>query len=118
MDLAVIDPASRSLLLRAGGTDTQHGDTTFVNDQRESRAARTQSFVNATHELIGNFDVALTRFETDVRNGKANVRVNHRTANGETASGAGAFDPLALTLMGVLLAIRCRSRQVMARRCL
>jgi rhombotail lipoprotein len=94
MDLAVVDSASRSIVLPAGGTDTSYDAPTFVNDEETSRAARTAR----------NFDAALTRFEAGVRAGEANVRVSHRTGRPE-GSGAGAFSPLALLFVGAVLAV-------------
>jgi rhombotail lipoprotein len=107
MDLAVIDPASKSIVLRAGGSDSRHDKTTLINDEQQSREARTKSFASATDVLIGHFDAALTNFEADVRSGKANVVVNNRASNGR-AGGVGALDPLALLLLGMLLVARRR----------
>jgi len=95
MDLAVVDPASRSILLRAGGTDDRHGATTLIDANRESRRFRGDSFDRATDELIEHFDTALTKFETDVRTGKASVQVVHRDGRG----GGGALDPSWLVLL-------------------
>jgi hypothetical protein len=36
------------------------------------------SFSSATDQMIDHFDLALTDFESDVRAGKANVRVTHK----------------------------------------
>src|SRR5690606_20295436 len=52
MDLAVVDPVSRSILLRAGGVDSRHGTTTSVDQQRESRESQTEGFSAATDQLI------------------------------------------------------------------
>jgi rhombotail lipoprotein len=80
VDLAVVDPQSRSIVLRAGGTDTRHGNSTLVKVSTEARESRTEGFSSATDQLITNFDAALTKFESDVRAGKANVRVVSRNA--------------------------------------
>jgi rhombotail lipoprotein len=108
VDLAVIDPQSRSILLRAGGTDTRHGNTTFVNEERESRESQTEGFSTATNALIENFDAALRQFESDVRAGKANVRVAHRGAIGASGGGGGAMNPVWLLLLNGVLAMRIR----------
>jgi rhombotail lipoprotein len=104
MDLAVVDPTSKSILLRAGGTDARHGTTTLIDEGRESRQSRAESFGKATDTLIENFDAALVRFESDVREGKADVRVTNR--NGYSGGG-GALDTAWIALLaGVLLARR------------
>jgi rhombotail lipoprotein len=91
IDLAVVDPASRSIVLRAGGTDTRHGTTTLVKEASEARESGAEAFSSATDQLIGNFDAALTRFESDVRAGKANVRVVSKSGSSGTSGGGGAL---------------------------
>lgn len=119
MDLAVVDSASRSLLLRAGGTDDRHGRTTAVEQSQESRQARGDSFVAASDTLIQNFDVALTQFEADVRSGKANVRVTRRSAGGGSGGG-GVFGALELAFLfalgGAIALARCGRRGGLSRR--
>ncbi|MBS0396806.1 MAG: rhombotarget lipoprotein, partial [Proteobacteria bacterium] len=44
LDLAVVDPASRSLVLRAGGTDARRGDEALVDAQRRTREASRAGF--------------------------------------------------------------------------
>jgi rhombotail lipoprotein len=105
VDMAVVDPVTRSLVLRAGGTDTRHGNSTLIERQRESREASAKSFKAATGQLIENFDAALVKFESDVRSGKANVRVTQRTPS--PATGGGSFswaDALFLILLTVAAA--------------
>jgi rhombotail lipoprotein len=92
IDLAVVDPATRSLVLRAGGTDRQHGTSTLVDEQRDSRRASATGFDVATEHMIGKFDTELTRFEADIRAGKANVRVVRRNRDSKSGGGAGSFD--------------------------
>jgi len=89
IDLAVIDPTTRSVILRAGGTDTRHGNTTLVDRQRDARQSESLGFDAAMGQMIERFDAALIKFEADVREGKANVRVVNR--NGTPRSGGGAF---------------------------
>jgi rhombotail lipoprotein len=103
MDLAVVvDPQSRSILLRAGGTDSRHGTTTLVEQGRETREAHLASFSAATDALIEHFDEALVQFESDVRAGKAKVSVAHRsTSNG--GGGGGALDVSCLVALGLAL---------------
>ncbi len=97
VDLAVVDPVTRSLVLRAGGTDTRAGRATIVNVDRESRRDGAAGFVEAGNQMIEHFDTALTAFESEVRAGTANVRVV--TQNG---SGGGAFG---LSEVLILLAV-------------
>lgn len=89
VDLAVVDPATRSLLLRAGGTDTRHGTATMIDEQRAARSANDESFNAAGEQMIEHFDAALTRFETDVHEGKANVRIARRPSGDAAGRGAG-----------------------------
>ena len=107
VDLAVVDPVTQSLILRAGGTDSRKRNTTLVDQEREARESSTASFAGATTQMIDNFDVALTKFEADVRAGKANIRVAKREASGR-AGGGGSFGPLALGMLLVVLAARRR----------
>jgi|RhiMetdeSRZDD1v2_1073273.scaffolds.fasta_scaffold12937_6 rhombotail lipoprotein len=107
VDLAVVDPVTQSLILRAGGTDSRSRNSTLVDQQREARESNAASFATATTQMIDNFDVALTKFEADVRAGKANVRVAKREGG---RSGGGSFGPLALGGLLILLAAR-RSRR-------
>jgi rhombotail lipoprotein len=86
VDLAVVDPATRSLILRAGGVDTRHGNTTLIEERRESREAGAAAFSAASGQMIQHFDAALTDFEAQVRAGHANVRIVRKDG-----SGGGAF---------------------------
>jgi rhombotail lipoprotein len=106
VDLAVVDPATRSLVLRAGGTDTQHGNSTLIDEQRDARIAGAKGFDVATEQMIGNFDIALTKFETDVRTGKANVRVVNRNDSSGGHGGSGSFELLTIVALLSLLALR------------
>ena len=109
VDLAVVDPVTQSLILRAGGTDSRNRNTTLIDQEREARESSAASFATATTQMVDNFDVALTKFEADVRAGKANIRVAKREGGGR-AGGGGSFGPLALGGLLILLAAR-RSRR-------
>ena len=89
VDLTVVDPVTQSLILRAGGTDSRTRNTTLIDEEREARESGVASFGSATAQMIDNFDAALTKFEGDVRAGKANIRVARRESNGR-AGGGGA----------------------------
>jgi rhombotail lipoprotein len=104
VDLAVVDPATKSLVLRAGGTSANHGSSTLIDVDRDSRSAAAKGFSDATTQLIGNFDSALTAFQDDVRNNKANVKVVSRDGSGKSGGGGsmGPVDVLALSALGLL----------------
>ena len=113
VDLAVVDPGTLSIVLRAGGTDTRHGNTALIDQERKSREAASHSFAAATGQLIENFDRALVAFEADVRAGKANVRVAQRNAPSSNVSGGGVGAmtwPLFAMLLPVPFLRRRRAR--------
>ena len=114
VDLAIVDPATRSLVLRAGGTDTRNGNSTMIGRERESRHASARSFNAATGHLMDNFDTALTKFEADVRSGKANVRVTQRSPSQATQGGGSSSWPDVLFL--VLLAVATAKLRKLPRR--
>src|SRR5271155_408769 len=82
VDLAVVDPQTKSLILRAGGTNTVHGSSTLIDSASDTRNASAASFNAETDDMIGHFDVALTQFQEDVKAGKANVQVVNRNGGG------------------------------------
>jgi rhombotail lipoprotein len=93
VDLAVVDPATHSLVLRAGGFDTRHGTVALIDEPRSMREAAAEGFSAATGQMIEHFDTALTTFESDVREGKANVHVvsNQRGSSGGGGALNGSF---------------------------
>jgi rhombotail lipoprotein len=111
VDLAVVDPVTRSLVLRAGGTDTRKGNSTLIDQERESRNAAAASFTAATTQLIDNFDRSLVAFEADVRAGKANVRVAQRSAGAATGGGGGSFSWADLVFLLLAAVATARFRQ-------
>ena len=110
VDLAVVDPATRSLVLRAGGFDTRHGTVALINENRRLRETATEGFNVATQQMIDHFDSALTAFESDVREGKANVKVvsNHGKPS---YGGGGSIDWLALLFLLSMAAVRRRGAE-------
>jgi rhombotail lipoprotein len=110
VDLAVVDPATRSLVLRAGGFDTRHGTVTLVDENRRLRETASEAFTAATEQMIDHFDTALTAFESDVRDGKANVKVvsNHGKPS---LGGGGAVDWLALLFLSAVAATAATRRR-------
>ena len=109
IDLAVVDPATRSLVLRAGGIDTRHGNTTLIDQPREAREAGNGGFSVASDQMIQHFDAALTAFEAEVRAGHANVRVVHKGGGGGSGGGGALTWPWLVALAG-LAAVRTRRR--------
>jgi rhombotail lipoprotein len=105
VDLAVVDPTTRSLVLRAGGTDTGHGNATMIAEARELRASGDAGFSAATNQMIGHFDVALDQFQAQIRAGTADVRVVSR---GSPAGGGGSLDWIDLLLLLPFVALRVR----------
>jgi rhombotail lipoprotein len=102
VDLAVVDPASRSLVLRAGGTDVRHGNATLLAVPVEAREKSGIGFSTASDQMIQHFDTALNEFEAEVRAGRANVHLVHKGRSGDIAGGGGAMGWLELALLAVL----------------
>ncbi len=92
VDLAVVDPKTRSLLLRAGGTDMQARNSSWIDSPGDQLAQARSGYVAATGRLIDNFDLALKQFEIDVQQQRAPVRVSW-------AGGGGALDGAWLTVL-------------------
>jgi rhombotail lipoprotein len=105
IDLAVVDPVTRQLVLRAGGTDLRHGNTTLIDADRQTREANISGFSAATDQMIDHFDAALLKFEADVRSGKAPIRVESKNAAGGSGGG-GAIDAAFIGLLLAALALR------------
>jgi rhombotail lipoprotein len=99
LDVAVIDPKTRALVMRAGGTSALKGNVTGVEAEHHSVAQSARGFELATGQLITNFSRELTDFEQRVRDGTAPVKV---VRQGTKSGGSGALDPL---LLAVLLAL-------------
>jgi rhombotail lipoprotein len=109
VDLAVVDPATRTLVLRAGGTDTRGGSSTLIDEQRAARADDFGSFDAASDRMIANFDAALTRLEAAVHEGKARVKIVSRTNSGGGNGGGGAI--ASPELAGLLLLAAAAARR-------
>ena len=107
VDLAVVDPATRSLVIRAGGTDTRNGTATFIQSERRTRAADSAGYDAAADQMIEQFDAALTKFEADVRSGKAAVQVVSKNVPGQSGGGGALGWPFIVTLL-LLVSSRLR----------
>jgi rhombotail lipoprotein len=75
VDLAVVDPSTHLMLLRAGGIDSRNGSATLIRENRDLREASARGFSAATQQMIERFDSELTQFEAAVREGKTNLKV-------------------------------------------
>jgi len=104
MDLAVVDPGARSLILRAGGTDVQRGVSSLVRQVNDVRGASAGGFSAASDVMIEHFDLALSQFELNVRSGTAHVAVVNR--DGSPRGGGGAFSAFSVLLVLMPLAMR------------
>lgn len=109
MDMAVVDPASASILLRAGGQDTRARTSTLVQAAQEQRSNAAASFDAAGDQLIANFDVALSQLQDDIRAGKSQIRVAQRQGSG-SSGGSGALDGSLLCLLALAAAMAARTR--------
>jgi len=112
LDLAVIDPRSRSLVLRAGGTSSLGNNVAAVTVESNGIAQRKRGFELATASLLDNFQAELTAFEARVKEGTAPVRVvrSSSPANGH-GGGGGALDPLMLVVLLGCLGAACITRR-------
>ena len=109
--LAVVDPVTHSLVLRAGGVDSSHGSNTLVRENRALREASAQGFAAATAQMIDHFDSALTAFESEVREGKANVKVVSNHGKPVGGGGLGAVDWQLLLLLLPLALLNWRRKE-------
>lgn len=98
LDMAVIDPKSRALVMRAGGTSALKGNVTAVDAERHANVQSVSGFELATEQLITNFSRELKDFEQRVRDGTAPVKVVRQASEG----GGGAMDPWLLAALGLI----------------
>jgi rhombotail lipoprotein len=112
VDLAVVDPRQRSLVLRAGGVSSASNTVAAIDQSQKLRKQERRGFDAATDDMIQRFRVELTDFESRVRAGTADVRVVRRESRGPS-SGGGAMDPaLLLFLGGCVLAVALPGRRL------
>jgi|SRR5690349_6084266 len=98
VDLAVIEPVSRQLVLRAGGTSYVKGTSAAVDLEKHEFQRVQRGFEEASAALMVNFETELRGFEARVREGTAPIKVVR-----QSSKGGGALDPLLLVLLGALL---------------
>lgn len=118
LDLAVVDPHSRTLVLRAAGTSSLSGHSTWIEQDKEVREQAAVGLDRANARLIAQFGIELDGFEKKVKAGTAPVKVAKRkdleTLFG-SGGGGGAFEPWALAPFVVLLLLRLFPRRRGAR---
>lgn len=98
VDLAVVDPVSRSLVLRAAGMDSRAGASTEAGSQQRLRNRSVAGFRDAAAQMIERFDTELRRFEQDVREGTSRVQFV-----GGGSGGGGSVDWMVLGILGSLV---------------
>lgn len=117
VDLAVVDPATRQLVLRAGGASTGKGTSTLAGQQRELRTDQAAGFEDAVAKMSDNLVVELDRFEREVKDGRARVQVSQRDGQQGGAGDLGVLGALALaSLVAARAGLRPRSRGARASR--
>jgi rhombotail lipoprotein len=107
VDLAVVEPNSGTLLLRAGGTDTRAHNTALIGAGTAARNQDTESLNAASAQLIEHFDAALTQLEADIKTGKSAVQVTRRPG---FSGGGGAFGSLGLCALALAALFQVRRR--------
>jgi rhombotail lipoprotein len=113
MDLAVVDPVSRTLILRAGGTSFAADRSAAVDQQDKLQRQQRDGFKLASNQLIANLDAELQQFRERVRQGTAPVQVVHSSDRGGGGGGAvGLFELASLCCLLVCGARPRKSRQV------
>jgi rhombotail lipoprotein len=111
VDLAVVDPVTRTLLLRAGGVDTRHAASTLIAADRDTRLAGAAGFDAAADQLIGRLDQALDDFQSRVRAGTAKARLVSRNTGQPVRSGGGAVDLWSILVLLLVFGWRLGSRR-------
>lgn len=98
VDLAVVHPATRSLVIRAAGMDSRKGVSTNAGAAGRLRERGVESFQASATRMIDNFDAELLRFEERVKQGTARVQI----AN-PGAGGGGGVDGVLVAVLAILL---------------
>ena len=107
IDMAVVEPMGRSLVMRAGGVSSTANTVTAIDQPGALRKQQRVGFDQATDALIANFRTELTDFESRVRAGTADVKVVRQARGG--GGGSGALDPaLLIFLLAAVAAISWR----------
>jgi len=115
IDMAVVEPVGRSLVMRAGGISSTANTVTAIDQPGALRKQQRVGFDQAKDALIANFRTELTDFESRVRAGTADVKVVRQARSG--SGGSGALDPVLLALTFVAVVFLSRRRRAVVRRC-
>ena len=111
IDVAVIDVDSRSILLRAAGTNSSNNK--IVPEAYRSQAYRenqNREFEIAMHQMQGNFVVELSKFEQRLRKKGPNDRIKVKYRKGYTG-GSVTLSFLVFLLLATLLKIKHAIKQ-------
>ena len=100
LEIAVIEPQSRQLVLRAGGTSYVKGRSAAVDLEKDENWRVKRGFDEASAALMVNFETELRGFEARVREGTAPIKVVRHAKN---SGGGGALDPLWLASLALVL---------------
>lgn len=108
IDMAVVEPMGRSLVMRAGGISSTANTVTAIDQPGALRKQQRAGFEQAKDALIANFRTELTDFESRVRAGTADVKVVRQARS--SGGGSGAVDPTLLVLLCLCLGMVVRLR--------
>ena len=111
MEAVVYDIGSRSMLFRAPGVNQTRASATGVELAEYQRRDSGASLELATDDLIKNLNIALENFRTQVKEGRAGVKIEHRAGY----SGGGAADWVLVSLLGLVAAGAMLGRRHTAR---
>jgi rhombotail lipoprotein len=104
LDLAVVEPTTRSLILRAAGTDYTSESSTAVRQGAIIEQQGSRGLSAATAQLNSNLERELSAFSERVRAGNAPVRVVQRKSGSGGSGGGAAFNAVSVgTLLGMAL---------------
>jgi rhombotail lipoprotein len=99
IDLAVVEPVGRSLVLRAGGVSSGSKSSAAIDQSHALARQQRVGFDQATEQLIANFRTELADFETRVRAGTADVKVVRQPRASGGGGGGGALDWMMVALL-------------------
>ena len=102
IDLAIVEPNGKSLVLRAGGISSGSDSTAAIDQSHALAKQQRVGFDQATEQLIANFRIELADFESRVRAGTADVKVVKQARNSGGGGGGGAIDPALLVFLAAL----------------
>ncbi len=100
VEAAVYDIRSESLLFRAPGSSRVESNSSGIKTNEKQRSDAAKSMTLATDDLVANLDVELESFKKRVKEGNANVKIEHR--EGYTGGGSlGVLFALVFAAVGI-----------------